>query len=100
MSVSHLLVLTLAFLASSAIAQLRLNVTAISAENGISTLECWELDSPFYISHDSATVGAKVAHLGNVSSLSWSVVPPGHYVGPHNAPYNQQVRVPSTMAGQ
>ncbi|KAK3937558.1 hypothetical protein QBC46DRAFT_415963 [Diplogelasinospora grovesii] len=93
MSVTHLLVPTLAFLAASAVAQLRLNVTAIGAQNGILTLECWEVDSPFYTSSDSATVGAKVAHLGNVSTLSWSVVPPGHYVSPHNAPYNQQVHL-------
>jgi hypothetical protein len=92
MSISRLLAI-LAFLAASAVADLRLNITAIGAEDGFSTLECWEVDSPFYTSGDSATVGASVAHLGNVSTLSWSVVPPGQNVGPHNTPYNQQVCV-------
>ena len=92
MFISRLLLPTLAFLAASALAHLRLNTTAIGAQNGFSTLECWEVDSPFYTSGDSATVGSSVAHLGNVSTLSWSVVPPGQYVGSHNAPYNQQVK--------
>ena len=93
MSTSRLLLPILAFLAASAAAHLRLNITAIGAQDGFSTLECWAVDSPFYTSGDSATVGASVANLGNVSALSWSVVPPGQYVGPHNAPYNQQVYI-------
>lgn len=79
----------LIWLVAGVVAQLRLNVTAISAENGSSTLECWEVESPFYISDDPATTGAMVAHLGNVSALSWSVSPPGQYIGLHNAPRNQ-----------
>lgn len=79
----------LAFVIASLAAQLQLNVTAISARDGLSTLECWEVDSPFYISSDTATAGAMVSHLGNVSTLSWSVAPPGQYVGLHNAPCNQ-----------
>ena len=67
----------------------RLNVTAIGAQHGTSTLECWEVDSPLYESGDPTTAGTSVFHLGNVSTLSWSVAPPGEYVGPHNAPSHQ-----------
>lgn len=43
---------------ASVVAQLQLNVTAVSARDGSSTLECWEVDSPFYMSSDTATAGA------------------------------------------
>ncbi|KAB5514965.1 hypothetical protein GE09DRAFT_1046515 [Coniochaeta sp. 2T2.1] len=55
MSLTRFIVPILAFLAALADSQLRLNVTAIGAANGVSTLECWEVDSPFHTSSDSAT---------------------------------------------
>ncbi|KAB5515620.1 hypothetical protein GE09DRAFT_576139 [Coniochaeta sp. 2T2.1] len=99
MSLTRFIVPILAFLAALADSQLRLNVTAIGAANGVSTLECWEVDSPFHTSSDSATKGASVAILGNVSTLTWAVMPPGH-VDQHNTPYNQQVHMSLPAAGR
>lgn len=88
MSFARILTSTLALLATSAVADLRLNVTAIGAEKGISTLECWELDTPFLESDDPAILGSRVANLGNVSGLTWNIAPPGGRVEAHNAPSN------------
>ena len=69
--------------------ELRLNITAVGAQDGLSTLECWEVESPFDTPDNQASTGTQVINLGNVSALSWSVSPPGQYDGPHNAPCNQ-----------
>ncbi|KAK2759396.1 hypothetical protein FQN54_002874 [Arachnomyces sp. PD_36] len=99
MFITRLLAPALALLATSTATSVvtpvpterRLNVTAVSAEYGHSTLECWEVDTPYFVSDDPATIGARMANLGNVSTLSWTVAPAGQYVGPHHAPNNQWV---------
>jgi len=67
----------------------RLNVTAIGASGGKSTLECWQLDAPFAVSDTPGTRGSAAAKLGNVSSLGLTVLPAGFDGGLHNAPANQ-----------
>ncbi|KAI7908924.1 hypothetical protein M0657_012073 [Pyricularia oryzae] len=59
--------LAVSLLAPYTVAEMRLNVTAIGAQNGASTIECWEVDSP-------------IDAEGNLSL--------GNSEGPHNAPYN------------
>ncbi|KAJ2998465.1 hypothetical protein NUW58_g300 [Xylaria curta] len=70
---------------------LKLNVTAISARAGSSTLECWQMDQPFNTSSQPGTAGTAQAPLGSVSSLAYSILPSNFDGGIHNAPQNQWV---------
>ncbi|KAF1983709.1 hypothetical protein K402DRAFT_396455 [Aulographum hederae CBS 113979] len=63
-----------------------LNVTAISARDNISILECWQLATL-----PSIFAGAINFPLGAVEKASWAVIPPRTMVGLHNAPYVQLV---------
>lgn len=72
-----------------AVASLGFNVTAIGASHGRSTLECWQMDSPFDVSHDEGTAGSAVVALGNTANMSYSVIPPHFDGGLHTAPHNQ-----------
>ncbi|KAI9507874.1 hypothetical protein F5148DRAFT_980750 [Russula earlei] len=75
-----------------------LNVTAISAQNGQSVLECWQILPGFSTSSQSGTVGASILQLGNVANMSYSVIPPGFNAGLHNAPATQWVAFLSGLA--
>ncbi|KAI0803632.1 hypothetical protein GGR55DRAFT_392099 [Xylaria sp. FL0064] len=72
---------------------LNLNVTAISASNGPSTLECWQLNTPFDNPTQPGVLGTAQLLLGATSSLSYSIAPPNHDRGLHNAPQKQWVAV-------
>lgn len=76
---------------------LRLNVTAIGAQDGASTLECWQVDSPFDISTDPGTAGSAVASLGSVANMSYTIIPSNYDGGVHNAPHNQ-LSAPMSLA--
>jgi hypothetical protein len=71
-----------------------LNITAISASNGASTLECWQLVPGFTTSSQAGTIGASSLQLGGVSNMSYSVLPPGFNASFHNAPTFQYVLCP------
>lgn len=62
------------------------NLTAISAVNGASVLECWQITLPLTISQTPGTEGAAIQQLGNLSSMVWSSVPGGYAGSPHPAP--------------
>lgn len=83
--------LTLVGLSIPAAAPLKLNVTAIGAQDGHSTLECWQLDSPFDVSDQPGTAGSAATSLGSAANISYSVLPASFDGGLHNAPYNQYV---------
>ncbi len=68
-----------------------LNLTAISASNGASTLECWQLSAPFVISSQAGTAGAATEQLGNVANASFSVITANFNGGAHRAPAVQYV---------
>lgn len=68
---------------------LHLNLTALSAANNASVLECWQMDTPFAISTQPGTAGSAQLQLGSTSSLSYSVLPAEFDAGVHNAPSNQ-----------
>lgn len=70
---------------------MRLNVTAISAHQGSSTLECWQLDQPFITSSGDGSLGRTDTKLGGVSNVTYSVFPSKFDLGTHNAPYHQYV---------
>ena len=62
------------------------NLTAISASNGASVLECWEITLPLTISITPGIQGAAVQQLGDVSSMIWASLPGGYVGVPHPAP--------------
>jgi hypothetical protein len=61
-----------------------LNLTAISASNGESVIECWALKS-----EPASFAAASNFYLGGVSNGTYSVIPPRTVVGLHHAPYVQ-----------
>lgn len=63
-----------------------LNITAISAKDGVSTIECWQLASPFKTSAEAGASGASFAQLGRAENASYGVIPPHFDGGLHNAP--------------
>jgi hypothetical protein len=63
-----------------------LNITAVTAENGVSAFECWQILPGFTTSSQTGTAGASQLQLGNVANASYSVIPPGFNAGVHNAP--------------
>ncbi|KAI1748168.1 hypothetical protein F4782DRAFT_518425 [Xylaria castorea] len=79
-------------------ASLKLNVTAIGARDGLSTLECWQMDQPFDTSTQPGTSGSAQTQLGNVSTISYSILPSAFDGGLHNAPQNQWVVFLSGLA--
>lgn len=68
-----------------------LNITALSAQNGSSVLECWQILPGFTTSSQAGTTGASILQLGNVANMSYSVIPPQFNAGLHNAPTTQYV---------
>lgn len=72
-------------------AGLRLNVTALGAANGASTLACWQMDTPFSVATAAGIAGSATLRLGSVADLVYTVIPAGFDGGLHNAPYNQYV---------
>jgi uncharacterized membrane protein len=71
-----------------------LNVTAITAQDGVSIFQCWQILPGFTTSSQAGTIGASILQLGNLSNMSYSVIPPGFNAGFHNAPNVQYVLKP------
>ncbi|KAK7914058.1 hypothetical protein PG985_011761 [Apiospora marii] len=76
----------------------KLNITAIGATGGKSTLECWQMDAPFAVSDTPGTRGSAAASLGNVTKLDFGVIPANFDGGLHNAPANQWVMFTTGLA--
>ncbi|KAI1108445.1 hypothetical protein F5Y14DRAFT_436122 [Nemania sp. NC0429] len=74
-----------------AAAPMQLNVTAIGAHQGSSTLECWQMDSPFTVSSGLGASSMATAVLGGVSNITYTIFASNFDAGPHNAPYAQWV---------
>ncbi|KAM7199784.1 hypothetical protein V8F20_005654 [Naviculisporaceae sp. PSN 640] len=73
-------------------AALKFNVTALSAnKHRVSTIECWQMDTPFTVSTDAGIAGSASISLGNVTNLVYTVLPAGFDGGVHVAPKNQWV---------
>lgn len=81
--------LTLLIMVASKVTCMNLNVTAISAANGESIFECWQLDTPFSISTKPGREGTATVALGSVSNVTYAVIPAGVDEGPHVAPRKQ-----------
>lgn len=84
---SFILILSILQLFASTIATpTLLNLTAISAAKGESTLECWQLSSPFAVSNQAGTTGSAVQQLGNAANASYAIIPARFIGGAHRAP--------------
>lgn len=68
-----------------------LNLTAISAADGASTLECWQLADPFTVSSQAGTSGVALHRLGDTVNTSVLVIPAHFDGGAHRAPAVQYV---------
>lgn len=79
-------VFILQLIASTTAASTYLNLTAISAADGESILECWQLSDPFAVSGQAGTTGTAVHQLGNAVNTSIVVIPAHFNGGVHNAP--------------
>ncbi|KJZ72678.1 hypothetical protein HIM_07870 [Hirsutella minnesotensis 3608] len=75
-----------------------LTVTAISAVDGRSTIECWQLEAPVQLSTVPGTEGGSTASLGPITSATLTTVPAGFDGGLHNAPRAQFVSFLSGLA--
>ncbi|KAI1492635.1 hypothetical protein F5X96DRAFT_625449 [Biscogniauxia mediterranea] len=76
----------------------RLNVTAIGAHAGRSRFECWEVSVPFVSSSQSGISGTQTTSLGDVSNMTYNVIPAGYQSGFHTAPVKQWVIVLNGLA--
>ena len=82
---------SLAFLLATqeAVLATNLNVTVVGTANGQARFECWELAAPFVSSAQSGIVGTQTANLGDVTNITYNVIPAGFDSGIHNAPFFQ-----------
>jgi hypothetical protein len=71
-------------LLASEVAAQGLNVTAISAVNNASVLECWSLTNA-----PRLFAGAANYDIGNFTDSYIGVIPPKTYIGPAHAPRPQ-----------
>ena len=62
------------------------NISAISAVNGTSVLQCWQITLPLGVSSTAGIQGAAVQQLGDVSNLTWGSLPAGYPGIAHPAP--------------
>lgn len=88
-TVTALLAAGALLLQPAAVLALNLNITALYGADKASTLECWQVDTPFAISTQPGTQGSAQLQLGNTSAISYSILPPQFDAGLHNAPANQ-----------
>ena len=69
-----------------ALAATYLNLSTTSAVNQSSTIECWQLASPFTTSKANGTQGTLTTSLGNLANGTYSIVAAGTNEGAHVAP--------------
>ncbi|KAH8200811.1 hypothetical protein TruAng_005048 [Truncatella angustata] len=94
----QLLKRSLFFIALGATTALHLNITAIGARDGRSTLECWQLEEEFIISNTAGVAGSASSVLSDAANSSIVVIPSGFDGGLHNAPHNQWVLFTTGLA--
>ncbi|KAF2774282.1 hypothetical protein EJ03DRAFT_322875 [Teratosphaeria nubilosa] len=79
-----------AMLASVHSTSAQLNMTAITASNGSSTLQCWQFPN-FTVSTTPGTQGSLELFLGEATNITYSAIAPRTNAGLHNAPAPQFV---------
>ncbi|KAI1747997.1 hypothetical protein F4782DRAFT_518764 [Xylaria castorea] len=83
----------LLFTSLQVVASLGLNVTVISSQNDLARFECWQMSSPLVQSTQFGIIGTATTFLGDVTNITYNVIPSGFDSGIHNAPSNQWVIV-------
>ena len=68
-----------------------LNLTALGARDGLSTIECWQLANPFQTTNQVGVPGTSQLPLGNITDMSYTVIPPKYFPDIHPAPIIQYV---------
>lgn len=71
-----------------------LNITSLGHQDGVTTLECWQLDNPFQTTIQTGVPGTLQLQLGDITNMSYTVVPPRYFPPAHNAPIIQYVYAP------
>lgn len=66
-----------------------LDITAISARNGASTIECWRMVTPFVVTSQAGVSGVAFTQLGKTGNLSYAIIPAKYDGGLHNGPQVQ-----------
>ncbi|KAK9792921.1 putative Cupin type-1 domain-containing protein [Seiridium cardinale] len=95
----HLLLFPMLFFAAfNGVLSTSLNVTVVGAQGGMSRFECWTLAVPFDASSQHGIIGTQTTVLGDVSNITYNVIPVGFDSGFHTAPANQWVVVLNGMA--
>ncbi|KAI1340222.1 hypothetical protein F5Y15DRAFT_51847 [Xylariaceae sp. FL0016] len=82
-------ILALSLTVFQAVSSTKLNITAITAVDGVSRFECWQLSTPFTSSTQPGLIGSHALFLGDVANMTYTVVSSGFQSGLHAAPYNQ-----------
>ena len=70
------------------------NLTAITAVNGASVLECWQIALPLTVLQMTGFEGIVIQELGNLDSMVWSSIPIGYRSAPHFSPMVGYVEPP------
>lgn len=81
--------LSFAIAGTRAVQALSLNITVTGAVNNASTIECWQMDTPFESSATPGVSGSAAALIGLAANITFTVVPAGFDGGVHRAPFNQ-----------
>lgn len=68
-----------------------LNLTALTAANNISHLECWQLTQELAASTIAGRIGTFALPLSDFANASYGVIPAKYDGGLHNAPKKQYV---------
>ncbi|TVY86857.1 hypothetical protein LAWI1_G008323 [Lachnellula willkommii] len=74
------------------------NLSAITAINNTSLIQCWQLTEPLVASSVPGIVGAAAQQLGSLANATYGFLP-AHFVGtPHPAPAVQctQITIPNS----
>lgn len=81
----------LLFASLQVVSSLSLNVTVVSSQNNLARFECWQLCSPLEQSTQFGIIGTATTFLGDVTNITYNVIPSGFDSGIHTAPSNQWV---------
>lgn len=76
-----------------------MSATYTNAQNN-TAFQCWQMTNPFITSATSGLSGAAVLTFPNVTSLTYTYVPPGFDGGVHTAAVPQYVFIPSSPKGK
>ena len=70
-----------------------LNITAVTAEAGLSKFQCWQF-GPFAAPTEQGLIDGPISlGLGDISHATFAIIPPGFDGGMHFSPSKQYVQI-------